>query len=399
VTLEINGANGVAVRADVDPRVELARYDAACRAIEAASSVDELSSISDVARAMRAAAHILDNRESEVQWSVVHVRAERRLGELVKLQKETVGMQAGARGRAGPGRGHKNGVTESERNPVLAVPTLADAGITKKVSARSQKLAAVPEAVVEQAIARAMENTEPVSVPDILRQHRTAERRARERSEIAQEMDFDAKLVIHCSDIDDVTADMLPDASVSAIVTDPPYLKKFLPVFSSLANFAERVLAPGGWCVVMTGAIFLPEVLTMLGAKLQYRWQYVVTTPGGPTPRIGTLGLFQSYKPVLLFQKPPISRIREMWPDLINAKAGEHDKSLHKWQQNEAVFAELVKRLTKPGDLVVDPFAGSGTTGRAAINQGRHFWGCDVDKKCATVSRMGETTRRRRAQL
>jgi DNA modification methylase len=48
------------------------------------------------------------------------------------------------------------------------------------------------------------------------------------------------------------------------------------------------------------------------------------------------------------------------------------------------VFAELVNRFSRPDQLIADPFAGSGTTGRAAISQGRHFWGCDIDPKCAT---------------
>jgi 16S rRNA G966 N2-methylase RsmD len=202
---------------------------------------------------------------------------------------------------------------------------------------------------------------------------------------------------IRCIGIDDVTQEMLP-ASIDAIITDPPYPEKCLRLFSSLSAFGWRFLKPGGWCVVMTGAIYLPEVLYRLGGHLTYRWQYMVTTPGGANARIGSRGLFQGYKPVVLFQKPPVSKIREWWSDIvtaevderwsvIEARVAEQDKSLHPWQQSEKVFAELVNRFSKPGDLVVDPFAGSGTTGRAAISQGRHFWGCDTAPECATEKR------------
>lgn len=187
----------------------------------------------------------------------------------------------------------------------------------------------------------------------------------------------------HCA-IENVSSDLVADASVDAIITDPPYPPEFLPTFSHLTEFAQRTLKPSGWCIVMTGAIYLPGVISRLSAKLEYRWQYIVITPGGANARISGVGLFQGYKPVLLFQKPPLTKIREWWSDVITAKASEQDKSLHPWQQSQTVFAELINRFSLPGNLIADPFAGSGTTGRAAIAQGRHFWGCDIDARCTS---------------
>jgi hypothetical protein len=45
------------------------------------------------------------------------------------------------------------------------------------------------------------------------------------------------------------------------------------------------------------------------------------------------------------------------------ARGSGKDKSLHSWQQGDAVW-QWIKPLTDPGDLVVDPFAGSGEWGR-----------------------------------
>jgi DNA modification methylase len=39
----------------------------------------------------------------------------------------------------------------------------------------------------------------------------------------------------------------------------------------------------------------------------------------------------------------------------------------------------LVGNLTEPGDLVVDPFAGSGTTGIAAVQLGRRAHLIEID--------------------
>lgn len=41
----------------------------------------------------------------------------------------------------------------------------------------------------------------------------------------------------------------------------------------------------------------------------------------------------------------------------------------------------FIEQSTKPGELVVDPFVGSGSTGVAAIQTGRRFHGCDVQER------------------
>ena len=41
----------------------------------------------------------------------------------------------------------------------------------------------------------------------------------------------------------------------------------------------------------------------------------------------------------------------------------------------------MIKPLTVEGNLVLDPFMGSGTTGEAALKLNRRFIGIEVDKK------------------
>jgi site-specific DNA-methyltransferase (adenine-specific) len=45
----------------------------------------------------------------------------------------------------------------------------------------------------------------------------------------------------------------------------------------------------------------------------------------------------------------------------------------------EFIVQELIKLLTRPGDIVLDPFVGSGTTAVAAKKLGRHFIGIDIN--------------------
>jgi len=48
---------------------------------------------------------------------------------------------------------------------------------------------------------------------------------------------------------------------------------------------------------------------------------------------------------------------------------------------------QLIATFTKRGDLVIDPFVGSGTTLLAAKKAGRNYWGCDRAKKYVTLAR------------
>ena len=45
----------------------------------------------------------------------------------------------------------------------------------------------------------------------------------------------------------------------------------------------------------------------------------------------------------------------------------------------------VIKVATNPGDLVVDPLAGSGTTLAVAKRLGRNYWGCELSPRYAKV--------------
>jgi hypothetical protein len=51
----------------------------------------------------------------------------------------------------------------------------------------------------------------------------------------------------------------------------------------------------------------------------------------------------------------------------------------HPTQKPIALMKYLIEKLTQPGDTVLDPFMGSGTTGVACVQTGRRFLGCEID--------------------
>lgn len=59
---------------------------------------------------------------------------------------------------------------------------------------------------------------------------------------------------------------------------------------------------------------------------------------------------------------------------------------IHPTQKPEALAAWFIATYTKPGDLVLDPTAGSGSTGVAALRAGRRFVGFETDEAMATLA-------------
>ena len=56
----------------------------------------------------------------------------------------------------------------------------------------------------------------------------------------------------------------------------------------------------------------------------------------------------------------------------------EREKHSHEWEQSETGVKGLIEIFSRPGELVVDPFAGSGSFGVVANRMGRRFIGADL---------------------
>ncbi|GLK57083.1 modification methylase [Methylopila capsulata] len=66
---------------------------------------------------------------------------------------------------------------------------------------------------------------------------------------------------------------------------------------------------------------------------------------------------------------------------------GDDGKKVHPTQKPEALLARVLLSSSKPGDVVLDPFFGSGTTGAVAKRLGRHFIGVERDRDYAAAAR------------
>lgn len=62
-------------------------------------------------------------------------------------------------------------------------------------------------------------------------------------------------------------------------------------------------------------------------------------------------------------------------------KDGREIPKIHPAQKPVKVLKKLIETFTDPGDVVIDPCFGSGSTGRAALETGRNFYGFEINKE------------------
>lgn len=67
----------------------------------------------------------------------------------------------------------------------------------------------------------------------------------------------------------------------------------------------------------------------------------------------------------------------DVW-DIPNVKSNHVEKTIHPCQFPVSIPQRLIKALSNPGDLVLDPYMGVGTTGVAALLENRRFVGAEI---------------------
>jgi site-specific DNA-methyltransferase (adenine-specific) len=156
--------------------------------------------------------------------------------------------------------------------------------------------------------------------------------------------------------------------SVDLILTDPPYPKKYLYLWDQLGEVAARVLKPGGILATYSGLYHLPYVLNALGKHLSYCWM-ICLQHAGRKQLVFASNVISTYKPIVVFKKGGSGKFQKVIADTITNDS--RDKRYHKWGQGEDGVKKLMETFSDPDDLVLDPFAGGGTTLAVASALGR----------------------------
>jgi site-specific DNA-methyltransferase (adenine-specific) len=75
-----------------------------------------------------------------------------------------------------------------------------------------------------------------------------------------------------------------------------------------------------------------------------------------------------------------------LWTDLTVPFWSMPENTEHPTQKPEKLLAKIILASSKPGDVVLDPFLGSGTTSVVAKKLGRRYVGIEIDEKFASIS-------------
>ena len=202
----------------------------------------------------------------------------------------------------------------------------------------------------------------------------------------------------------------LPESTVDLVLTDPPYtisretgfaqVKNGVKRFAVSMNFGEwdhqqidldvlacetyRVLRRGGTAIVWYDVWKIGDLHNAFAYAGFKMLRLIVWNKANPVP--------------INSRRTYLSNSREM--AVVGVKVGSptfnsvYDSGdysypiprhggqrIHPTQKPLDLFQELVRKHSNPGDLVVDPFLGSGTTAVAALQEARIFKGCDIDEK------------------
>lgn len=71
-------------------------------------------------------------------------------------------------------------------------------------------------------------------------------------------------------------------------------------------------------------------------------------------------------------------QMKDVWQGSLT-KPGEKSHGKHPTQKPEYLLERIILACTRPGDLILDPYLGSGTTGKVAKELGRKFIGIELN--------------------
>ena len=169
----------------------------------------------------------------------------------------------------------------------------------------------------------------------------------------------------------------MPDKSVDAVITDPPYgCKKadwddvFPTQWYSEAKRISRTV------VIITGSAGLKDSVALVGDD--YIDCIAAWNKNGMTR--GPLG-FGNWLAAVVSVAKPHGQIQNYLSFVVSGDMPNHPSPKPIEYMNK-----LTRIVTQPESTIFDPFMGSGTTGVAAVQLGRNFIGCEINPEYFAIA-------------
>ncbi len=175
-------------------------------------------------------------------------------------------------------------------------------------------------------------------------------------------------------------ASRIDDESIDLVFTDPPYPKMYFSTYVALARLCPRMMKHGASLMTIAAHFSLEDIMTEFKGKLKYRWICNMDQSEGAHARMA-MGVEVMWKPMLWYVKGSYPAGRGFLRDAIKITGRDGQKKTHghKWEQDISWAIYYIEKLTRPGDLVLDPYIGSGTVAEACIRLKRRWLGFEID--------------------
>lgn len=165
--------------------------------------------------------------------------------------------------------------------------------------------------------------------------------------------------------------EILPTLAAAFVFDDPPYLEgDWWTMWPLLRAAADRL-------VVTPGAKNQWEWTQQARPLWTYAWLCYSSSLGGSSC------LKISWEPVLAFDRPVRPLGQDVLPYTISKQQGTGD---HPWPKPLPLMRKLVEHFSRPGETVLDPHAGVGTTLRAAKDLGRKAIGIEIEERYCEIA-------------
>lgn len=229
-----------------------------------------------------------------------------------------------------------------------------------------------------------------------------------------EKMAFGDSGVLYCGDAFEILP-TLEDGTIDSVISDPPYgvtnhSWDQAPPFDKMWLLLEKKSKQNANFVLFGCGGFTIDLINSKRHWYRYNLTWIKNNKTGFLN--SRLMPMRNTEDVLIFGKPGFQKIATFNPPQgtthpCSALAFDHDRgngqqglNLHETQKPLNLMGYLLMLYSNPGDLVLDPFAGSGTTLEAALRLGRRFVGIERERRYYEVAckRLEEVHRRRSAR-